>query len=540
LRRLIASSFVLALVFTVAPRPHTVETVEIPEVVTATVALDVPEAPSGVAGGRTDSRPPRSAPIAAPHAFTMVGFELPDGVDELLVRAKAPDGAWSEWFELDRIDLGEEGPDPDSDEGRAAGERSGRFTEPAWVGEAVQFQVELPVGTRGDARLEATVLDTEGLAGGPVERRRITVPGPVAEASTRPGIVSRAQWGAQAPRSSPTHASRVDMTVVHHTAGSNSYTREQAPGRVRGYQNYHRNTLGWTDIGYNALVDRYGTIYEGRAGGLDRGVIGAHAANYNTGSFGVSVMGNFASVDAPQAAYDALVRIISWKAAVHGFDPMGTTNRTFNGNRLRTISGHRDMGQTACPGLIQNRMWWLRTESSKRSVRFPDVAETSTHRPNVLALDSAGIITGFADNTFRPANTLTRAQLATVIARSLGLGSVQPDGRFSDVTIATGHAGHIHAVAAAGIVTGYPDGTFRPEEPIKRDQMATFLARALELAPRPATFTDVSATSPHYGNVGALQWEGIASGDRSGRYGPGDHLRRDQAASLVARAFGVS
>jgi uncharacterized protein with LGFP repeats len=166
------------------------------------------------------------------------------------------------------------------------------------------------------------------------------------------------------------------MTVVHHTAGSNSYTREQAPGRVRGYQNYHRNTLGWTDIGYNALVDRYGTIYEGRAGGLDRGVIGAHAANYNTGSFGVSVMGNFASVDAPQAAYDALVRIISWKAAVHGFDPMGTTNRTYNGNRLRTISGHRDMGQTACPGLIQNRMWWLRTESSKRSVRFPDVAET--------------------------------------------------------------------------------------------------------------------------------------------------------------------
>jgi hypothetical protein len=150
--------------------------------------------------------------------------------------------------------------------------RTERFTEPAWVGEAEQFQVELPADARGDARLQATVLDTEGLAGGPVERRRFTVPGgPVAEASTQPAIVSRAQWGAQAPRSAATYASGVDMAVVHHTAGSNSYTRDQAAGRVRGYQNYHRNTLGWKDIGYNALVDRYGRIYEGREGGLSRG-----------------------------------------------------------------------------------------------------------------------------------------------------------------------------------------------------------------------------------------------------------------------------
>jgi hypothetical protein len=534
LRRPVAATFALALVFTLAPRPATVETVEIPEVVSSTVGVEVAEAVTPTSG-RADARPRRSLPVAAPHPFTMVGFELPDGVDELRVRARDADGTWSEWFEVDRVDE-DEGPDPGTAEATAAA-GAHRFTEPAWLGEAVQFQVELPAGHRGDGRLDAIVLDTEGLAGGPVERRRFTVPGEVAEAATRPSIVTREQWGAQAPRSTPSVAARVDMTVVHHTAGSNSYTREQAPGRVRGYQHYHRNTLGWTDIGYNALVDRFGTIYEGRAGGLDRAVIGAHAANYNTGSFGVSVMGNFSSVDAPQAAYDGLVRIISWKAALHGFDPLGTTSRTYQGNRLRTISGHRDMGQTACPGRIQERLWWIRTESSKRSVRFPDVAESSPHRPNVLALDQAGIITGFADNTFRPFQSMTRAQMATVIARSLGLGSVQPDGRFSDVTIATGHAGHIHAVAEAGIVSGYPDGTFRPEQAVPRDQMATFLARALDLAPRPTTFRDVSPTSPHYGSVGALQLAGIASGDRSGRYGPKDQLRRDQAASLVARAF---
>jgi hypothetical protein len=536
-RRLVTSSLVLALAFTVAPLPQTVETVEIAEVVSATVDVEVSAAASPARSGRPAASPVRSAPIAAPHGFTMVGFELPDGVDELRVRVRALDGTWSEWFDLDRIDLDDDGPDPDTDEARASS-KAARFTEPAWVDAATQFQVELPAAA-ADTQLRATVLDTDGLAGGPVERRRFTVPGAVAEASTRPAIVSRAQWGAQAPRTAATYARTVDMAVVHHTAGSNSYTREQAPARVRGYQDYHRNVLGWRDIGYNALVDRYGTIYEGREGGLDRGVIGAHAANYNTGSFGVSVMGNFSSVDAPQAAYTALARVIGWKAAIHGFDPLGTTGRTYNGNRLRTISGHRDMGQTACPGLILNRLWWVRTEAAKHAVRFPDVSENSPHRPNVLALDAAGIIGGYPDNTYRPEITLTRGQLATVIARSLGLSSVQPDGRFSDVDVTKSHAGNIYAVAEAGIVSGYPDGTFRPDELVNREQVATFLVRASGLPRAPSTFVDVSPTSPHYLNVGALQLAGITSGDRDGRYLPAHPLRRDQAASFVARTFGI-
>jgi hypothetical protein len=539
LRSLLLRAVVVAMVLTVVPPPASVQVIAIPEVVDSTVPVVIPEETLVQAGlgGKEPLR--RSAPIAAPHPFTMIGFELPDGVETLLVRARSPEGGWSEWFELDRLDA-DDGPDPDSEE--AAADRSQRFSEPAWVGEADQFQVQLPAGSRGDARLNATVLDGDGLSGGPVERRRITVPtGAVAEAATRPAIVSRAQWGAQAPRSAASYASnnRVDMAVVHHTAGLNNYTREQAPGRVRSYQSYHRNTLGWKDIGYNALVDRFGVIYEGREGGLDRAVIGAHAGGYNTASFGVSVMGNFTNVDAPQAAYDALVRVIGWKAAIHGFDPLGTTSRTYNGNRLRTVSGHRDMGQTACPGRIQDRMWWIRTEAEKRSMRFPDVPVGSAHRDAVLALDARGIIGGYADNTFRPANTLTRAQMATVVARAVGLSSVQPDGRFKDVDITTGHAGNIHAVAKAGIVGGYPDGTFRPDAIVSRDQMATFLARARKLSPRATTFVDVPASNPHAGNIGALQAAGITNGDSSGRYRPADDLRRDQAASLVARTWGI-
>jgi hypothetical protein len=538
LRSLLLRAVIVAMVLTVVPPPTSVQIIAIPEVVDSTVPVVVPDETvlQAADGGEESAR--RSAPIAAPHPFTMIGFELPDGVDSLTVRARAPEGGWTEWFELQRLDP-EDGPDPDSDE--AAADRSQRFTEPAWVGVAEQFQVQLPAGTRGDARLTATVLDGDGLAGGPVQRKRITVSGPVAEAATRPAIVSRAQWGALAPRSAASYASgnRVDMTVVHHTAGLNDYTREQAPGRVRSYQAYHRNTLGWKDIGYNALIDRYGVIYEGREGGLDRAVIGAHASGYNTASFGVSVMGNFTNVDAPTAAYNALVRVIGWKAAIHGFDPLGTTNRTYNGRLLRTVSGHREMGQTACPGRIQDRMWWIRTEAEKLSVRFPDVPKGSAHRAAVLALDSRGIIGGYADNTFRPGQTLTRAQMATVVARALRLSSVQPDGRFKDVDITTGHAGNIHAVAKAGIVSGYADGTFRPDAVVTRAQMATFVARARGLAARPSTFKDVPRSNAHYGNIGALQAAGIANGDSSGRYRPALDLRRDQAASLVARAFGI-
>ena len=150
--------------------------------------------------------------------------------------------------------------------------------------------------------------------------RALTVRSPVSKVPLRtiaaagmPRIVPRSAWQADESivRAKPEYADTLRMAYVHHTAGTNSYTRLQAPAVVRAIEVYHVKGNGWNDIGYNALVDRFGTVYEGRCGGIDRNVVGAHAKGFNTGSFGIAVMGDFRTVDPPAAAVDALVRTLA-------------------------------------------------------------------------------------------------------------------------------------------------------------------------------------------------------------------------------------
>jgi hypothetical protein len=179
----------------------------------------------------------------------------------------------------------------------------------------------------------------------------------------RPRIVTRAGWGAdpELMNCTPLVADRVLMGFVHHTAGSNAYSRAQADDVIRGVYAFHTQGRGWCDIGYNFLVDRYGTIYEGRSGGIDVPVIGAAQAGFNTRAFSVSVMGNFETAPVPAAVRSALVRLLAWRLDVAHANPSsratmvsagGDTTRYDAGTvvRLRAVSGHRDTGLTACPG----------------------------------------------------------------------------------------------------------------------------------------------------------------------------------------------
>jgi hypothetical protein len=185
-----------------------------------------------------------------------------------------------------------------------------------------------------------------------------------------PGIHSRYEWGADdsamqrhAAPPSDSNYGEVDggwprMTtyrgaIVHHTAGSNAYGPADVPGIIRGVFNYHAESQGWGDIGYNFLVDKYGGIWEGRYGSIANTPIGYHAKkNANLTTFGVSVLGNYDTAGTTGPMIDALVNVISWKFNALHIDPHGWANiGTERGTEWKpTIVGHRDVGPTACPG----------------------------------------------------------------------------------------------------------------------------------------------------------------------------------------------
>ena len=176
-----------------------------------------------------------------------------------------------------------------------------------------------------------------------------------------PKVITRAQWGA-GNSGTPTYTEPVTAATVHHTAGSNNYTEAEAAGIVRGIWRYHAIDLGWKDIGYNALVDKYGNIYEGRAGGLDRAVEGAHVGGFNQNTWGVSMLGNYQTAQPTPQSIAAMGQIIGWKAAVAGFDPMGSSwqqaefyypgskYRQGQGAMFPNINAHRDFHNNECPG----------------------------------------------------------------------------------------------------------------------------------------------------------------------------------------------
>lgn len=149
-------------------------------------------------------------------------------------------------------------------------------------------------------------------------------------------VVTRKEWGANEKqvKCQSSVASSNKGVIVHHTAGSNSYSRSQAPGIIRGYLTFHTQSKGWCDLGYNFLVDKYGTIYEGRAGSMDKAVVGAHASGFNTGTLGISVMGTYGSSAPPAAAQNSVARIAAWGANKWGYNPTGTMKMTSGGGEL--------------------------------------------------------------------------------------------------------------------------------------------------------------------------------------------------------------
>ncbi len=285
----------------------------------------------------------RTLAASTPSKFDLVGLHWrgPGSVD---FRTRSLAGNWSAWRPA--APEAEDLPDVFSDEARAA--KGWRLGNPYWTGSSDRIAYRLQGRVE---RLRAFYIWS------PEERvpmRRLSI-------ADSPAIVTRLSWRAnEAIRlAPPRYAPSLQFALVHHTAGSNSYTAAQSAAIVRGIQVYHVKGNGWDDIGYNFLVDRYGQVFEGRYGGVDKNVIGAHAEGFNTGSVGVAVLGTYGSAAPPAVTRTALEDLLAWRLDLAHVDPLSSLTWTSGGNArfpmgvpvvLRAVSGHRDTGFTSCPG----------------------------------------------------------------------------------------------------------------------------------------------------------------------------------------------
>ncbi|HEX2850736.1 MAG TPA: peptidoglycan recognition protein, partial [Acidimicrobiales bacterium] len=222
----------------------------------------------------------------------------------------------------------------------------------------------------------------------------------------QPTILPRSYWGADESirQGTPEFAPETRM-AVHHTAGPEG---ADPSATIRAIYAYHVQVNGWNDIGYNFLIDSSGRIYEGRHSrdlapgevptGEDSagdGVIGAHTLNNNTGTVGVAFLGDFTSAVPTPAAFDALQRLLAWKADRHGIDPMGTT--TWSTGPQPTIIGHRDAYATECPGqALYDRLPGVRTAVSSLVASARSTVKTSGYW--ILAKDTG--VYSFGDAPF--------------------------------------------------------------------------------------------------------------------------------------------
>lgn len=331
------------------------------------------------------------------------------------VRAKQPDGSWSEWYDMDSMSYNND--DPNATNG----------TELIFVGDTNDVQVsinnvDLVTGSNLDEKLTESPVedaalddapfnvgdiapvaeteelpansDAEGLEavfmdGNAQEGEGIE---PTAETDGMPRVVSRAGWGADESIrcKDADYDDGVKAIALHHTAGSNNYTRAQAAAQVRAAYQYHAQNLGWCDIGYNALVDKYGTIYEGRYGGLAKAVQGAHIGGFNKNTWGISMIGNYETAQPTEALLESVTDLAGWKGAISGVDPssrVSLRSEGFGGSRYPAgasapvygLFGHSDVHYTACPGQYTIAQWpKIRAAAHKKYLAIKSGASGST------------------------------------------------------------------------------------------------------------------------------------------------------------------
>ncbi|HVN12134.1 MAG TPA: peptidoglycan recognition protein [Kineosporiaceae bacterium] len=295
-----------------------------------------------------------TAPLTGTGPFDLVAVSWAAPVPGATVRVRVrQNGDWTGWQQIDEDDDG-----PDRPPAGRPGATAPLLTAGA---DGVQVLIDTPTGA-APAGL-AVDLVAGGSAPADTASGAGSVAASAAAATTEPTIVTRQEWGADERLVTGTPV--VDPTVralfVHHTATTSTYTPAQAFAQIRAIYAFHTQVRGWSDIGYNFLVDRFGRVFEGRRGSIDAAILGAHTGGFNSESLGVAVLGTYTDAPVSPAATDALTDVLAWKAAQYGINPIANVRLTSAGGpytahpagervKIAGISAHRDVGATECPG----------------------------------------------------------------------------------------------------------------------------------------------------------------------------------------------
>ena len=324
---------------------------------------------TGVGGGETVREISQDTP------FSMVALTGSDlSGTSARVRARQTDGSWGRWYTTENMADGQQPGVP-------------RGTDPIFVGTttAVQISVSRPKsapetvappesGLEAGRQLGYVPANAEESLGQTLSAVLITPPkAPVDNQwapptavlgpGQPPNIISRTEWGAGSGSrcGGPSYGNGLRAAVVHHTATGNDYAPEDSASIVRSIYAYHTMTLGWCDIAYNALVDRYGQVFEGRGGGITKDVMGSHTGGFNRDVWGVSMIGDFEDAPPPDVTIKTVGRLLGWRLSLDNINPLGSAPLTSAGGSYTVIPGgrtvtlpeifaHRDVGNTECPG----------------------------------------------------------------------------------------------------------------------------------------------------------------------------------------------
>lgn len=455
----------------------------------AFVAVPLPSPPSAPLGESSTARSRAPLTPAAPldcldagFHFNMLGAALRlqhpyDPAFALSVRTSLDGQHWSAWQALTF----------DASDGQGGhGALANTYSDPLWVGAARYLEYRLDAGkqsvaasglhfslinTMGDANLTDRLASS--LKGALATIAGVARVAPAEAMTNQPAIVTRAQWGAdEALRSGNPGTASLSMAFVHHTATGNDYTRAQAPAIVRAIYYYHTQVLGWYDIGYNFLVDKYGTIYEGRYGSIAGNVIGAQVLGFNIHSMGVALIGTYDTASPAAAETHSLEALLAWKLDLAHLDPLGTalmrcsTTQKFRAGqlvKLPVIAGHRDANYTDCPGeqvyrlLPAIRRAVARLGQPKIYAPWSSTAAFNPKRAGVLASVKVGatlsqvaawqVTVRDADQAVVHSFTGSGTKVAATWDGRDGAGAIVPDGRYSLAITASSNDGLARAAS---------------------------------------------------------------------------------------------